>query len=282
MPSAEAIPSFGMNRRPRTLAAAARTLLGSLPARVRGRLASLRSREVRPVGDTAPAESTSSPAPLLVPQEFNRNSSTVTSLMPPEESGKWLLDRMARQLGFESLAGTSVLDFGCGVRFTQAILNGRLPIGEYAGVDCYPAMIEFLRERVVDPRFSFHLLDARHALYNPGGTPLVSSTPLPLPERHFDVACMFSVLTHQYPEDSRAILSILRRHVRPTGRLFFTCFLDDALESFEDRSAERNGGRCFYSTTFLEHLAGETGWAPSARYGAEPPLIGDAFVWRPC
>jgi SAM-dependent methyltransferase len=201
--------------------------------------------------------------------------------MPPEESGQRLLDLLQERLCLAGLASTRMLDFGCGVRFTQALLNRRLPIGQYAGVDCYPEMIEFLRTSVRDPRFSFELLDAHHPLYNPGGTRLTPSTPLALPLRHFDVATMFSVLTHQYPEDSRAILSILRRHVRSTGHLFFTCFLDPDLPEFEDRSPERDGGRCFYSEEFLSRLLRATGWAPVARYPAGPPLIGDAFLCCP-
>jgi SAM-dependent methyltransferase len=218
---------------------------------------------------------------LIVPPELNRSSSTVSSLMPPEESGQWLLRRMQHQIGFPSYATKSMLDFGCGVRFTQAIINLQLPIGEYAGVDCFPTMIDFLSAKVTDPRFSFHRIDAYHPLYNPTGTPLTPSSPLALPEHHFDIVCMFSVITHQYPRDAESIFSRLRRHVGPSGHLFFTCFLDDTIDSFEDRSEERNGGRCFYSSAFLQRLVVQTGWIPIARYPAEPPLIGDSFICRP-
>jgi SAM-dependent methyltransferase len=218
---------------------------------------------------------------LVVPERFNRNSWTVTSLMPPEESGQWLLARLQSLLGLADLASTKMLDFGCGVRFTQAILNRKLPIAQYAGVDCFPEMIEFLRESVSDPRFSFEFLPAHHPLYCPAGSPLTPSMRLSLPLHHFDLACMFSVITHQHPGDSRAIFSILRRHVRPDGHLFFTCFLDPAIDSFEDRSPEGNGGRCFYSAPCLEQLLGESGWAVVGRFAAEAPLIGDSFLCRP-
>jgi hypothetical protein len=92
---------------------------------------------------------------------------------------------------------------------------------------------------------------------------------------------MFSVLTHQAPDDARHILALLRRYVRPDGHLFFTCFLDEAIDSFEDRSPERNGGRCFYNPRFLRELLAGAGWQTIAAYPAEPPLIGDSFVCRP-
>jgi SAM-dependent methyltransferase len=202
--------------------------------------------------------------------------------MPPEQSGRWLLQRMQRHLELRDLASQSLLDFGCGVRFTQAILNLRLPIGQYAGVDCFGDMIAFLQSSVKDPRFTFHLLDVRHPLYNPTSEKLLGpDARLPVPEQHFDIASMFSVLTHQTPDDAGHILTMLRRYVRPTGRLFLTCFLDDTIESFEDRSPERNGGRCFYNSAFLETILHRSGWQPAARYAAEAPLIGDSLVCRP-
>src|SRR6185503_5414527 len=123
------------------------------------------------------------------------------------------------------------------------------------GVDCFRDMIEFLVGAVHDPRFAYHHFDMRHPLYNPtGAVPLGPDARLPLPENHFDVVSMFSVMTHQSPEDAHHILSLLRRYVRPNGQLFFTCFLDADIPSFEDRSPERNGGRCCYNPAFLEEI----------------------------
>lgn len=221
-------------------------------------------------------------AVLQVPERFARNSWTVLSLMPPEESGQWLLQRMQRQLDIADYSTQSLLDFGCGVRFSQAILNLGLPMGRYVGIDCFQEMIEFLATSVRDPRFEYHLLDARHPLYNPSGSvQLGPETELPLPRHDFDIVAMFSVLTHQYPDDAMHILTMLRRYVRPHGHLFFTCFLDDMVHTFEDRSPEQNGGRCHYNPAFLEELVIRSGWQPIARYAAEPPLIGDSFVCRP-
>lgn len=201
--------------------------------------------------------------------------------MPPEESGRLLLDRMRARVGLDSLDHTHLLDFGCGVRFSQAILNTPLAIGGYTGVDNYREMIEFLETSVDDPRFRYVFLDAHHPLYNTSGERLGSHTKLPLPESSFDLAAMFSVITHQNPDDSRAIFTLLRRYVKSTGHLFFTCFLDEALESFEDRSPERNGGMCFYRPDFLVRLVEECGWREVNRAPSEGPLIGASFVFAP-
>jgi SAM-dependent methyltransferase len=218
---------------------------------------------------------------LVIPSEFNRNSSTVTSLMTPEQSGIWLLEWMRLQIGFESYAGKKVLDFGCGVRFTQAIINTGFPIGRYCGVDVFRPMIEFLQNNVSDRRFAYYCLDAYHPMYNRRGSFLTTDSALPVNERDFDIVCMFSVITHQYPEDSRSIFTMLRRHVRAEGHLFFTCFLDEAISTFEDRSPRRDGGRCFYNPRFLKGIVESCGWRQVRRVPSVGPLIGDSFVYQP-
>lgn len=218
---------------------------------------------------------------LVVPEEFNRNSHTVSSLMAAEQSGLWLLERMRRQVGLETYADTKLLDVGCGVRFSQAILNTGFSIRRYVGVDCLAPMIDFLRHSVSDPRFAYHLWDVGHPLYNPAGQPLTQDSQLPLEEREFDLICMVSLLTHQTPSATEAILRIVRRHLGAHGRLFFTCFLDPNLSSFEDRSPQQNGGKCVYNPGFLASIVERSGWRTLAAAPAEAPLIGDSFVCAP-
>ena len=200
--------------------------------------------------------------------------------MPPEQSGRWLLERMRERIGLESLVHVKLLDFGCGVRFSQAILNTGYEIGEYAGVDNDREMIEYLQSDVRDRRMSYVFLDAYHPIYNKTGQPLSPATRLPLGEARYDVAAMFSVITHQNPDDSRHIFRLLRRHVADDGHLFFTCFLDDTIPAFEDRSAEKNGERVFYNPAFLRDLVESCGWREVSRAPGEGPIIGDSFVFR--
>lgn len=218
---------------------------------------------------------------LVVPSKFNRNSSTVTSLMTPEQSGIWLLEWMRLQIGFDSYADKKVLDFGCGVRFSQAIINTGLPISRYFGVDVFRPMINFLQRNVRDRRFAYYCLDAHNPLYNPRGRALTPDTVLPIDEHDFDIVCMFSVITHLYPDDSRSIFSILRRHVGASGHLFFTCFLDEAISAFEDRSPGRDGGRCYYNPAYLTELVESCGWRQVCSAPSLGPLVGDSFVYRP-
>jgi SAM-dependent methyltransferase len=142
-------------------------------------------------------------------------------------------------------------------------------------------MIAFLQREVRDERFSYVFLDVFHALYHRRGRRLSADSMLPLEPGSFDVVCLFSVITHQNPDESRAIFSMLRRYVRADGHLFFTCFLDASIADYEDRSPERNGGRCFYQPDFLTALVERCGWRVVSRAPGQGPLIGDSFVGRP-
>jgi SAM-dependent methyltransferase len=213
--------------------------------------------------------------PLVVPDRLNRNSATVTALMPPEEAGLLLLERMRQRIGIDGFDDRRLLDF------SQAIVNRRVDIGHYAGVDNCHELIRFLAAEVRDPRLSYHFLDARHPLYNPTGSALSAASALPFAEASFDIACMFSVITHQHPEDSRAIFTLLRRYVRPDGHLFFTCFLDEMVATFEDRSPQRNSGYCVYNPAWLADLVAGRGWQLVSSTPVDGPLIQSAFVCRP-
>jgi SAM-dependent methyltransferase len=164
------------------------------------------------------------------------------------------------KLGRTDFTGLDVLDVGCGSRFTQAILNLDLPIGSYTGVDVDRALIDFLKDAVHDPRFSFAHFDVHNAKYNPEGTArMTAETELPVTGT-YDVIWLFSVLTHLVLEDADAMLAVLRRYVRPDGRLFFTVFIEEDAAGFEYRDRSRALERAAYTETYLRELLIQNGW----------------------
>jgi hypothetical protein len=162
---------------------------------------------------------------LHVPFELRRGARTDEDASV--ESAVWLIGHMCERLGLGDLGATNLLDFGCGVKFTQAFLGKSLPIRRYTGVDVYRDMIEFLRSHVEDPRFEYFHIDAHNELYNPTGERLTEDTELPFGDRTFDVICLFSVFTHLAPSDFSVLLHLLRRHAGAQGRLFFTLFINE-------------------------------------------------------
>ena len=89
---------------------------------------------------------------LHVPLKFRRGARR-SNEEESIESAIWLIEHMCDHLGLDDLGKAEVLDFGCGVKFTQALINHSLPIKKYVGVDVNREAIDFLRERVHDPRF---------------------------------------------------------------------------------------------------------------------------------
>jgi SAM-dependent methyltransferase len=217
-----------------------------------------------------------SPAFAFIDPPFNFNSASV-SKYPPEVTGALLLRSLCRRLGWESLKGKRLLDFGCGVRLARALVNLGMEIGLYAGVDVNADAMGWLRSHVADPRFRFHHLDMKNHLFNPAGDLVRADTLLHLGLVDFDAACMFSVITHQEPEDTRMILRMLRQCIVAGGQLYFTAFIDETIESFAERDAATPCAWCNYNPDFLIHLAREEGWAVQKIYpGSE--LHQPAFV----
>jgi len=196
--------------------------------------------------------------PLVVPEELHRNAPDVHA-KGPENTGSILMNLVAERLDLQDLGESDVLDVGCGVRFTQAILNRGIPIRSYTGVDVHRPLIEYLQREVDDPRFSFAHWDAHNARYNPAGEKITQESDLPV-EGTFDVIWLFSVFTHLDPSDADALLAILRRRVRPRGALFFSAFLDDSVDSFEDKIPEHPLSLPCYTERYLRELVEANGW----------------------
>lgn len=162
---------------------------------------------------------------LRVPVELRRGSNRNEASSVREASA--LLSYMGDAVGRPGLAGARILDIGCGVKFTQALLTDGAPIARYVGVDVFAALIAYLNREVEDPRFSFLRLDAHNEMYHPKGRPLDAETTLPLGDERFDIVCGFSLFTHLAPHDYVSMLRLMRRYVADDGRLFFSLFINE-------------------------------------------------------
>jgi SAM-dependent methyltransferase len=166
------------------------------------------------------------PPILDVPRRFRRGQHG-TDDEENMQSALWCLDHLAASVGVADLGAVDLLDIGCGVKFTEAILTHDLPVRRYIGVDVYREMVEFLQGAVTDPRFTYAHIDAHNDLYNPDGRPLADFERFPIGDDLVDVVCLFSVFTHLAPHDFQAMLRLARAHVQPGGALFFTLFLHE-------------------------------------------------------
>jgi SAM-dependent methyltransferase len=205
--------------------------------------------------------------PLIIPDELHRNAPEVHAL-GPEHTGSTLIQLALRRIGLDGLSDCDVLDVGCGVRFTQAIINRDIPIKSYTGIDVYLPLIEYLSREVDDPRFSYAHWPVENGRYNPGGVKMTPEANLPI-EGTFDVIWLFSVFTHLDPADADSLLAILRRYIRPAGVLFFSAFLDNSVDDFEAKIPEQPLDYPCYSEKYMRHLATKNGWIVSSINGPE-------------
>lgn len=197
---------------------------------------------------------------LDVPGEFNRNAPSVQAL-GAENTGSILIEYACNLLGYSDLSDKEVLDVGCGVRFTQTIINRDIPIRSYTGVDVDQPLISYLQNNVRDDRFGFHYWHIYNEKYNPNGKPLTRKTELPFSQdKKFDAIWMFSVITHNNPADTANLLYAVRKYVRRNGFLLFSAFIDNQIPTFEDRLKEAPLTLAYYNEGFLRRIIARNGW----------------------
>jgi len=178
-----------------------------------------------------------------------------------DESAKEIIYLMAERLGLTDFSNTDILDVGCGTRFSAYMINHRVPVKSYTGIDVNADIISFLQTEAtpLDARFRYAHWPVQNALYNPEGTPLPLQNSLPI-SGPFDVIWLFSVFTHLNPDDASAMLRILRKHIAPTGKLIFTCRINNTVDGFIDRIPEQPLLRAVFSQTLMESLILNNGW----------------------
>jgi len=205
---------------------------------------------------------------------FNFNAAGIARY-PVEVTGYRLLQRIWTRLGWSSLQGKRLLDYGCGVRFARTIHNLALPIGEYIGVDVNQEAIAWLQaELAQDDRFRFLHVDPPNRMYNPHGTP---QAPRALADRGVtscDAVCMHSVITHHDPQEARVTFGLLRPTVADGGRLHFTAFVDWSIDEYVEADPQSPGHMSTYHPdTLIDLLEGE-GWRVDRIHPKDPGGLG--------
>jgi len=206
---------------------------------------------------------------FAVPEKFRRGHHKENE-QELVNTGRAMIELMCRKVGIADLSAVSLLDMGCGNKFVQAILNGGMPIEKYVGIDVNRGMIEYLQSNVNDERFTFHVSTMHNTMYNPEGEPLSDATRLPVEEHSFDLICLFSVFTHLAPEDYVGMLKLLRRYIKPDGRIFFTLFVN-----------ERTAGGYGLVDRFAESIAASLSEEDMKKGLQGPPDFADWYPDKP-
>lgn len=144
-------------------------------------------------------------------------------------------DRLVRCCGLQR--ESSVLEIGCG--------PGRLPLGildrvgdvrSYVGIDVSETPIDWCRRHISreHPDFRFVHIDVHNPRYNPAGGSAQSALRLPVDDASVDIIYHYSVFSHLRESDIRAYLREFRRVLRPSGKIFFTAFVEQDVPQEEE------------------------------------------------
>lgn len=218
---------------------------------------------------------------INIPDEYNRNAPRIKAI-GYEKTGSTLIKLASDRVGFSDLSNKDVLDIGCGVRFTQAIINCNIPIKSYTGIDVYEPAINYLTNNVNDSRFSYHHWNVHHGIHNKSGKKLTRKTNLPVSQKKYDLIWLFSVFTHLIPSDAENLLYILRRHIKDDGFIFFSAFIDNDIDSFEDRMKEKPLQQAYFNENYLRRILLKTQWQVNSYHDEDKEnYIMNHFVCSP-
>jgi len=171
------------------------------------------------------------------------------------------LRRISELTGLHDWSELRVLDFGCGVKFTQALVQYNVPVGSYVGMDVFDDMICYLRAHVRKPGFAYYTVPFQNDMYQPNGIPIRPDSVLPGSIRFYDLFTLQSVFTHFTPVDFQNLLHVLRRHAGRGARLFFTCVINDAMEAdFLDSVPDRPLFTAMYREAFVRRMLAASAW----------------------
>jgi SAM-dependent methyltransferase len=215
-----------------------------------------------------------------VPQHLQRNASKILAA-GVEHTAEVLLNNLAVRIGRRDLCDLDMLDLGCGVRFTQALINRAIPFKSYTGIDVALPLIQWLKENVEtkDERFRFAHWNVRNALYNKTGVPMQDCDAFPI-SGSYDLLMGFSLFTHLGPEDARQMLKLARQVVRPGGWLFFSAFCDPTIRDFEDRVPHQPLLKAYYNKEYLQRIITDTHWDVIS-YQERGEYVMSSFLCRP-
>lgn len=154
-----------------------------------------------------------------------------------EKISDWHLAQVRKYIGVKET--DNVVEIGCGIGRDAIPLTEILTSGSYIGTDTIAPSIEWCTNNISarHPNFKFIHHDIYDTLHNPGGTLHASDIRLPSEDETVDLVLLHSVFTHMFREEIIHYMREFRRILKPTGRVWASCFL--ANQATRDAVRER-------------------------------------------
>lgn len=169
-----------------------------------------------------------------------------------EEVSDWHIAQVQKHICINDT--DSVVEIGCGIGRDAIPLTGLLSRGSYVGTDTIGPSIRWCAENI-SPRhenFTFVHHDIHDTLHNPKGTLRAVDIRLPSEDESVDLILLHSVFTHMMEDEIVHYVGEFRRIMKPSGRVWASCFLvNDALLS-AIRSSDQPGWSLRFSHKHAE------------------------------
>ncbi len=177
------------------------------------------------------------------------------------ESAVENIKRIATLTGRTDWSKLNILDFGCGVKFTQALVQHDIEVLAYVGMDVFKEMIQYLNDNISRQNFHFYSVPFRNEMYNKAGKELMANSELPGNIKTYDLIILQSVFTHFNPTDFLALLLLLRKYAASDARMLFTCFINNDMEDdFLDSDPENPLFIAYYKERFIRDMLEKSNW----------------------
>lgn len=197
------------------------------------------------------------------------------------ESAVENIKKIARLIEKDDWSEQTVLDFGCGVKFTQAIVQYGIDIHRYVGMDVSKGMIRYLTRKTNHSNLVFYHVPFHNDKYNQKGKQLTRDSVLPGEIQRYDIMILQSVFTHFNPSDIFSLLSVLKRYSWNKTTLFFTCIINNEMEQdFMDMVPGRPMQQAHYKEAFIRKILDDTGWN-TVSFSMPSNQMRHQFVCRP-
>lgn len=171
------------------------------------------------------------------------------------------IKRIATLTELNDWSNLNILDYGCGVKFTQALLQHNIKVQNYVGMDVFKEMIQYLNGNVKRQNFHYYSVPFRNERYNKSGTEFFSNIGLPGNFKTYDLIILQSVFTHFNPNDFLTLLHVLKKYTTKDTRMVFTCFIDNNMEhDYLDTVPDKPLLKAFYKESFIRSMLEESNW----------------------
>jgi SAM-dependent methyltransferase len=142
-----------------------------------------------------------------------------------EKISDWHLVQLKKYVGVKET--DNVVEIGCGIGRDAIPLTEILKGGTYIGTDTIAPSIEWCTKQISarHPNFLFIHHDIHDTLHNPNGMLHAKEVRLPSADGSVDLILLHSVFTHMFGDEIVHYLREFRRILKPTGRVYASCFL---------------------------------------------------------